>query len=55
MLERRRAHSHGSTGEHELQCAPPARDAVMLHGAFDQRKKNGSREVREPLFALRVR
>jgi len=55
MLEQRGARMHSSTSEHELQCAHPARDAVMLLSAFDQRKKNGSREVREPLLTLRVR
>jgi hypothetical protein len=39
MLERCRAQLHGFNGEHEFQCAHPARDAVMLHRAFDQRKK----------------
>jgi hypothetical protein len=46
MLERCRAQLHGFNGEH------PARDAVTLHSAFDQRKKKtapgrrGSRSLR---------
>ena len=49
------AYLHGSTGEQQLQCAQPARNAVMQHSAFEPRKRSGSREVRQPLLALGVR